>query len=803
MPNAEKKRPAAKRLWPKLAGLLAAVLVLAIGLANLQVFRYSFSTLSSFQGNNASNPLTPQEPILIHFTTRYRHLTAVAVRFSAAEDAKLRGKGLTLELTDAGGQTVARLEVDLSAPGAFSQFHRLALPGATDKNQSYSLAITTTSLTRDDAIRINTGAWDGSHVTGWSWGAYQEPDAPELALEYLRFSLPNFFAFLLVLLLAAALLFVPPFKKQGHRLAWQLGLLAVVPLAVLAATELLNKNSIFSLSLPAILLNYGILLTAELLLFALGNRFPAAVIGGSGLVLAGAVANHYVLLFRHTVLLPTDLFSVVTATNVISKYDFSITLPVLFAIALWLAICCAAAKNAVVIKGPVWRLGWGGGALAALALTVFIYASPSRLAPYGIAPDYFSQSSSSTRNGFYLNFALNASNLAQQKPDGYDPAALAAQMPPGTAGDGSRPHIILIMNESLADFSLFGNTRASNDPLPFIHSLAQDTAAHVGSLVVPTFGANTSSTEFEALAQFSLSLNYRTLTPFSQYVHAEVPALPAYLARLGYRTLGTHPAPATSWERERTYPLLGFDDATFIDAYDGRDIINTMVSDAGMYSYLTDYFEANREAPLFLFGVTLQNHGGYSYIPEVEPGELIRLPEGYGSAATYLSMIAQSDRAFQGLVEYFAAVDEPVMILMFGDHLPGVSVEYYELLFGKAQSDMTAEERMDYYTTPLVAWSNYGADFSSLPGLMSSHYLGSHIKQAAGLPLSPLDVFQLQLAASWPVLGGSGTVDAAGSYSPSPQDTVPQELLRQYACLQYNALFDTAGRLDELYAPGG
>ena len=70
-------------------------------------------------------------------------------------------------------------------------------------------------------------------------------------------------------------------------------------------------------------------------------------------------------------------------------------------------------------------------------------------------------------------------------------------------------------------------------------------------------------------------------------------------------------------------------------------------------------------------------------------------------AEQYLTLANETDQAFQMLVDYFSQQEEPAIILMFGDHQPSVEQEFLDKAYGVAQADMTMEQYMDKYRTPL------------------------------------------------------------------------------------------------------
>lgn len=85
------------------------------------------------------------------------------------------------------------------------------------------------------------------------------------------------------------------------------------------------------------------------------------------------------------------------------------------------------------------------------------------------------------------------------------------------------------------------------------------------------------------------------------------------------------------------------------------------------------------EKPLFLFNVTIQNHGAYTVKDYPAAVDLLDEPEKYPMAQQYLTLINKTEEQFLRLTDYFSQQEEPVLILMFGDHQPisgaGVSGE--------------------------------------------------------------------------------------------------------------------------------
>lgn len=73
-------------------------------------------------------------------------------------------------------------------------------------------------------------------------------------------------------------------------------------------------------------------------------------------------------------------------------------------------------------------------------------------------------------------------------------------------------------------------------------------------------------------------------------------------------------------------------------------------------------------------------------------------------------MIKVSDEAFSQLVGYFSQVDEPTVILMFGDHQPADWVVSPIYRMNGVEDTNSWSESMERYEVPFVLWANYDID---------------------------------------------------------------------------------------------
>lgn len=142
----------------------------------------------------------------------------------------------------------------------------------------------------------------------------------------------------------------------------------------------------------------------------------------------------------------------------------------------------------------------------------------------------------------------------------------------------------------------------------------------------------------------------------------------------------------------------------------------------------------------------------------------------------------ETDRAFAAFTQMLEELDEPTVVLMFGDHLPSVEEEFLNAV-------LDAGDPFARRTTPFVLWANYDADFSAFESGMtlSSNYLAPMLVQAAGLPMTGMQKLLWQLHSEYPVVSNVGLMAADGTFIP-PEEGVALPAIHDYSMLEYNYL---------------
>ncbi len=513
----------------------------------------------------------------------------------------------------------------------------------------------------------------------------------------------------------------------------------------------------------------------------------------SGAMIYG-IANAYVVRFRTNPIVPWDMLSLKTAASVADNYDFTPDIRMAAVTLIFAALLVLFRFINIRIKQRSFFQRLLPAAVLVVALCVFtsVLQKESFQNRYRLYNKLFTPVFMTDADGMAVTFAMNLAYMSIDKPKGYDSAEAEELLEAyGTdgAGAGELPNIICVMNEAFSDLAVLGKVDASEDYMPFVHSLQQGAADTVtGRLNVSVCGGNTANTEFEFLTGNTMAFLPQGSIPYQQYINGEMTALPQHLKSLGYQTVAAHPYYAGGWERDTVYPWLGFEKSFFLSDYRSPEYVRQYVSDESCVEKIIECYEAKEEGkPLFAFTVTMQNHGGYKDAYDNFTPDITVRDSGNASLECYLSLIKLSDDSLRHLVDYFSKEEEKTVIVFFGDHQPGDAAAATVLSKnGMAWNHLNEEERKLRYQVPYVIWANYeieeetGAD-------TSANYLAAEVLQRAGVPRNAYQNYLLGLKRQYPVISAVRMVRADGSEASAAKE---EGAMDDYRRLQYYQLFD-------------
>ncbi len=133
------------------------------------------------------------------------------------------------------------------------------------------------------------------------------------------------------------------------------------------------------------------------------------------------------------------------------------------------------------------------------------------------------------------------------------------------------------------------------------------------------------------------------------------------------------------------------------------------------------------------------------------------------------------------------------MIVMFGDHQPGLEDAFYDEIAGRPSFEVPDAERLMWYQTPFVIWTNYEQPSVDM-GKLGAVYLSSYVLDLAGLAMPPYNQFLLRMSQELPVVHPIGVYGRDGSYHSWEQaesgDDPYHVLVRDYGYMVYNHSMD-------------
>ena len=542
----------------------------------------------------------------------------------------------------------------------------------------------------------------------------------------------------------------------------------------------LPLNGVY-MTIKAAALN-GMLSVAILFLFqAITGRIKGVGIFWMVASVFYGVINHAVYMFRGSIININDFGSIGTAVTVAGDYTLEIY-PTLV-VALYIFVC--ALIFAIRCKVETKRFTCKKSRLIALVLAVALSVLPLYYVKTTKPKLWGNQAAE--YNGILMEFLAELRWLDIEEPEGYSVEKVTALLKdyatvPTSASYEEKPHIIAVMVEAYSDLTVLGNVQMTEDVMTNFKAISEE-SIH-GYACASIFGGNTANSEWEFLTGNTLAFLPGSTIPYRQYMEEKHNSLLDILKENGYTCYAMHPFRDTGWDRHIVYPMLGFKESYFLDDLEWGERVRNFVSDEAYVDQVIIQYENHKgEGPLFLFGVTMQNHGGYDKPDFDADVRITGMKNDYPTADQYVSLIKLTDDALAKLVDYFRNVDEKVHIVIFGDHQPNMKSAFY--------SELGVKDEQLKRMVPFCIWNNYDSTEVEVP-TTSLNYLSAMLLEAAGLEMPPYYQYLLDLQEKLPVINTLGYVAADGTTG-EPDDTESEygALMNEYHILQYANMFDT------------
>ena len=462
----------------------------------------------------------------------------------------------------------------------------------------------------------------------------------------------------------------------------------VLSLVLVFLVESLSRRSplaalIFLWECPlAFLCNYGIILVTTLAALLFRKRVAAVALFSAVWVVLG-IAQCIVLLSRVTPLTAVDISIALSVISIISSYLTPLQI-ILICVGL---VGVVAGLILLFIRVPRHKRLWKRFALGILpvlcgfALTVWAGFATGQLSAHfpNLATAY-------NDYGFPYCFSLSVVDKGVDRPPTYGEELItdileelptAEETPHPDETKERAPNVIIVQLESFFDVKYLEGVTFDRDPIPCFTSLKE--AYPSGFFTVPVIGAGTVNTEFEVLTGMRIADFGAGEYPYRSIMSDVTCETVAYdLLASGYATHAIHNHEGSFYLRNDVYKNLGFESFTSIEYFKEPTFNeNGWAHDA----LLTDeilYLLSSTEASDFVFAVSVQGHGKYPDEYTLAEGD-VRVTEGIGDKTVlshyqyFINQLREMDAFIQALYDAVMALEEDTVLVLYGDHLPGIA----------------------------------------------------------------------------------------------------------------------------------
>lgn len=507
-----------------------------------------------------------------------------------------------------------------------------------------------------------------------------------------------------------------------------------------------------------ILLNYLPVLVLILFFYLLINNAFWGCAAASCIISVASYVNLLKIEGRDDVFVPADIFLFREAFAAATEYNLNMHWKWIFIIVIYTVLLCLLGVFIRIEKIELKKRGIAGIGLCVITFLLMknVYSSSDLYYSFPVAETYNIPMRFNTL-GFNYSFLHNFNLYPVEKPEGYNKKTVQKWEEEHLGKEQEqevKPNVIMVMCEAFSDLAnedVFLWESEEQNPIHEYNKIANSDRAIAGHIVVSNIYAGTANTEFDVLTGMPTNMIAENTTSAFRVVNRDTKSVASLLRENGYRTTLIHPGDSWFYNRDNVYHHFGVDNRIFNERFDlENDIWGSYVSDEAFLREVKKVIEAET-APFFMYGVTIQNHQSYSYYKYVDETSKVPVSKEISDQAmellsVYLRGTRDSSKMLLGLTEYIDSLEEPTILVFFGDHLPNLGAEngaYRELGLSIGKTD-TVQSIIDTYTTPYLIYGNTSycqkLDFEALEkslnlpknGTFSDIYLGATVLEMLG-----------------------------------------------------------------------
>ena len=334
----------------------------------------------------------------------------------------------------------------------------------------------------------------------------------------------------------------------------------------------------------------------------------------------------------------------------------------------------------------------------------------------GDTPSMWDSVYDAQRNGPLVAFTRQLNPKIMDKPSNYSEETMkkvaARYQKEAETINASRTNnltdstVVYVLSESFSDPSRVPGLKTNKDSMPNIRKIKAGTTS--GLMLSSGYGGGTANLEYMGLSGLSMANFESSLSsPYQQLVPSQhwTPTI-NQLWGVPVNSLGYHPYESSMYSRATNYKKFGF---SHFYTLTGPDVIkyqdkideSPYVSDKSSYDSALEGIRSGKTNK-FIQIITMQNHMPYhewyennDYTAESTTGTPLGDDEQQ-SIETYQKGVEITDQATQEFLNELDALDKPVTVVFYGDHLPGI--------YSSASED--DNNSLALHLTDYFIWSN-------------------------------------------------------------------------------------------------
>ena len=498
----------------------------------------------------------------------------------------------------------------------------------------------------------------------------------------------------------------------------------------------------FLIDEPIVFLYNTLIIFATLVIASVFKRrlFVFTIVSLFWLVIG--IVNGVILTQRMTPFTVKDLSILDDGITIVSNYmsTFQIVMAAIgVAVAIGLLVL-------LFIKGPKKkeRVKWKRNLIGVLLVLAVTFGATSIMIKTGKIETFFGNLAYAYRDyGVVYCFTNTWLNTGISKPDNYSQDRMLDIFSDEELGDDNamlltqkdedeeHPNIIFLQLESFIDPSNITSIETSKEACPNFRNLVNNYPS--GQLTVPACGAGTANVEFEVMTGISAKFFGPGEYPYKSVLKEKTMETLGYdLKSLGYSTHAIHNHRAVFYNRNTVFANMGLDTFTSIEYMsDVEKTPKNWAKDNILTESMLDALNSTESRDM-IYTISVQGHGKYPseqviQNPEITvtsaPSEELKWKFEY-----YVNQVHEMDNFIGQLTEALSNYDEPVVLVMYGDHIPAI--------------DMTEDDlaSRNLYGTEYVIWSNFGLDGDDED--MYSYQLAAHVTEMLDMQVGTVFTYQ-------------------------------------------------------------